>query len=235
MTASKKNTAFRAAGLLLVLVLATSCFVGSTFAKYVTSGNGSDTARVAKFGVSVTGENTLFATKYEKTDENYTKSTFSVVAANASADENDKTTGDKVIAPGTQGEMTQFNVSGTPEVAVRVTFGAELSLKNWTVPAADGTKEYCPLVFTVNDTDYKMEAGESVADFENKVKTAIEKVSADYAPNTNLSDAGQNLNVSWEWPFQTSAENDVKDTALGDAETPAQVTLTVSATVTQID
>lgn len=232
MTASKKNAAFRAAGLLLVLVLATSCFVGSTFAKYVTSGNGSDTARVAKFGVTVTGENTLFATKYEKTDENYTESKFSVVAANASADENDKTTGDKVIAPGTSGAMTQFNVSGTPEVAVRVSYGAELSLTNWTV---DGDKEYCPLVFTVNGTPYKMEANESVADFENKVKTAIEKVSADYAPNTNLSAVNDDLNVSWEWPFSTSAENDVKDTALGNAETPAEVSLTVSATVTQID
>lgn len=232
MTASKKNAALRAAGLLLVLALATSCFVGSTFAKYVTSGNGSETARVAKFGVKVTGDNTLFATKYEKTDDNYTKSTFTVVAANASADENDKTTGDKVIAPGTNGTMTQFDVTGTPEVAVRVSYGATLDLTNWTV---DGDKEYCPLVFTVNGTPYKMEANETVADFKNKVEAAIKGVSADYAPNTDLSAVNDDLNVTWEWPFSTSAENDVKDTALGNAETPAEVTLTVSATVTQID
>lgn len=231
MTASKKNAALRAAGLLLVLVLATSCFVGSTFAKYVTSGNGADKARVAKFGVNVTGDNTLFATKYEKTDENYTKSTFTVVAANASADENDKTTGDKVIAPGTNGTMTQFDVTGTPEVAVRVSYGAELNLTNWTV----GGEDYCPLVFTVNGTPYKMEANETVADFKNKVEAAIKGVSADYAPNTDLSAVNDDLNVTREWPFSTSAENDVKDTALGNAETPAEVSLTASATVTQID
>ena len=67
------------------------------------------------------------------------------------------------------------------------------------------------------------------------MEAAIKGVSADYAPNTDLSAVNDDLNVTWEWPFSTSAENDVKDTALGNAETPAEVTLTVSATVTQID
>lgn len=38
----------RAAVLMLALVLITSCFVGGTFAKYVTSGTGGDNAKVAK-------------------------------------------------------------------------------------------------------------------------------------------------------------------------------------------
>ena len=46
----KKTKFMRAALLLLVLTLITSCFVGGTFAKYTTSANGSDSARVAKWG-----------------------------------------------------------------------------------------------------------------------------------------------------------------------------------------
>ena len=46
----KNNRTMRAAVLLLALVLITSCFVGGTFAKYVTSGDAADLARVAKWG-----------------------------------------------------------------------------------------------------------------------------------------------------------------------------------------
>ena len=41
--------------------------------------------------------------------------------------------------------------------------------------------------------------------------------------------------VSWEWPFSTSDANDLKDTALGNAATKAEVSLDVATTVTQID
>ena len=62
----KKNWMLRAAVLMLALVLITSCFVGGTFAKYVTSGIGGDVARVAKFGVTVTAtNNSMFKTTYE--------------------------------------------------------------------------------------------------------------------------------------------------------------------------
>lgn len=63
----KKNVLMRSAGLLLALVLVTSCFVGSTFAKYVTSGDAGDNARVAKWGVSITAHATgdVFAKEYD--------------------------------------------------------------------------------------------------------------------------------------------------------------------------
>ena len=54
----KKNWTLRAAVLMLALVLITSCFVGGTFAKYVTSDNAADLARVAKWGVSITAHPT---------------------------------------------------------------------------------------------------------------------------------------------------------------------------------
>ena len=55
----KKNVLMRSAGLLLALVLVTSCFVGSTFAKYTVSESGFDTARVAKFGVNIEANGTM--------------------------------------------------------------------------------------------------------------------------------------------------------------------------------
>lgn len=61
MKTKKTGKTMRVAGLLLALVLVTSCFVGGTFAKYVTSGTGTDSARVAKFGVEITANGTMFA------------------------------------------------------------------------------------------------------------------------------------------------------------------------------
>ena len=61
----KKNLIFRAAGILLVLVLATTCIISGTFAKYTTGATAEATARAAKWGVeiSVTGD-PLFSTEY---------------------------------------------------------------------------------------------------------------------------------------------------------------------------
>ena len=50
----KNNPTMKIAAVLVALVLITSCFVGSTFAKYVTNGDLTGSARVAKFGVNVT-------------------------------------------------------------------------------------------------------------------------------------------------------------------------------------
>ena len=62
---SKKHWTLRAAGLLFALVLITSCFVGGTFAKYVTSGYGHESARVAKFGVTMSvATDTAFKQNY---------------------------------------------------------------------------------------------------------------------------------------------------------------------------
>ena len=62
----------RVAGLLLALVLVTSCFVGGTFAKYVTGNYGEDNARVAKFGVAVQGTSDMFADCIRKSQsQNY--------------------------------------------------------------------------------------------------------------------------------------------------------------------
>ena len=119
----KKNVLMRSAGVLLALVLVTSCFVGSTLAKYTVSESGFDTARVAKFGVNIEANGTMFAREY---DEGTTVK--SVIST------------DKVVAPGTSGEMVRMAISGTPEVAVNVQYAATLNLNDkCRMPSATST------------------------------------------------------------------------------------------------
>ncbi len=111
----KKNRTWRAAGLLLVLTLVTSCFVGGTFAKYTTTGGANDTARVAKFGVTVEGGGSLFAKNYVNLAGGNTPG----AGANLTVESNSS---DDVVAPGTKnaGAGLTFGVTGQPEVDVTI-------------------------------------------------------------------------------------------------------------------
>ena len=238
---SKKNWTMRAAVLMLALVLITSCFVGGTFAKYVTSGDAADHARVAKWGVTVDAHGTgdVFAKEYAAAAGNGN----TVIAGGEY----------KVIAPGTKKDnATLVTLSGKPEVAVNVTYSAEhFSLTGkW---LGDANTFYCPLIIKVthkeNGTDKtetiecaKMNSKEEVAE---AIKTAVAACSANYEPKTDLSTLENGgLKISWEWPFEGTenpGQTDVKDTYLGNQAATATgldipaIHIPVTATVTQID
>ena len=59
----KKNNTMRVAAGLAVAALLSTCLVSGTFAKYTTSGESSDTARVAKFGIELTSKSGAFDTQ----------------------------------------------------------------------------------------------------------------------------------------------------------------------------
>ncbi len=229
---SKKNWTMRAAVLMLALVLITSCFVGGTFAKYVTSGEGSDTARVAKFGVKITANGTTFAKEYKTDDTNVSGTiTKSVISSD---DKN-------LVAPGTKGEMVKMQLSGKPEVAVKVEYTAKtIELKGWTL---EDSSFYCPLVFKVNGTDIDGKKYSKADDLQEAIKDAIEGYSKNYEPNKDLTKVKtDSLALSWDWPFSTTnddnSNNDEKDTYLGNqaAEGNAStITIEIATTVTQID
>lgn len=226
----------RAAVLMLALVLITSCFVGGTFAKYVTSGKGEDTARVAKFGVTVKASGTTFAKEYDKDDETATTITKSVI----SSDDNVN-----VVAPGTSGSMTNVTIEGTPEVAVRVSHEAtDFTVANWNYKETEDATAvfYCPLVITVGTEEIKGLDYDNAEAFQNAVKKAISGYSKDYAPKTDLSQINEKLEIGWAWAFEDTAEgakqDNVKDTYLGNQaanNNAATISLTVTTTVTQID
>lgn len=228
---SKDNWTMRAAVLMFALVLITSSFVGGTFAKYVTSGNGEDSARVAKFGVKVTANGEMFKETYAT--DSATLITGNTVATSES--------GKKLVAPGTKGDMVSMTLTGKPEVAVKVSYEATtVELENWVLN--DGTTFYCPLKFKIGSDTIDGSSYTDKTTLENDIKTKIAAYTKNYAPNTNLSGTDVSnaaLKISWEWPFNG---NDDKDTQLGDkaagvpvGATAATVKLEIKTTVTQID
>lgn len=228
MKKSKFNF-IRAGALTMVLAMGTTCFMSGTLAKYVTSGTGGDTARVAKFGVTVDAGGQMFKTDYAKDDSSFSLAAHTVVSSNS----------DKLVAPGTKDSLTRMTLSGTPEVAVRVNYEVtKFELTNWTT---NGTDQYCPIIIKVNNEEFNCLTSTDINTFKTNVENAIEAYSKDYVANTDLSTVANNsLAISWEWPFSTSAENDIKDTALGDRAAAniadaGKIELEIKTTVTQID
>ncbi len=121
----KKNVFLKLASALLVLCLASTCAIGTTFAKYTTADRASDTARVAKWGITVAVSGTLFGKDYAANStgadaDTITTATSQSVATATIAGNRDK----NIVAPGTKNETGfQVKLSGTPEVAYEVTAG----------------------------------------------------------------------------------------------------------------
>lgn len=216
---AKKNRSIKVASILLGLTLATSCFVGGTFAKYATRGTGSDTARVAKFGVSVTATGETFAESYGDTAYEYVVSGTGI---------------EKVVAPGTSKDMASIIVTGKPEVKVKVSYDSEVSFNDKWVDK-DGNY-YCPIMVRINNNTLKGEDYESIAEFKEAIEAKIAGYTKTYAPNTDLSAQGADtLKVSWSWAFEGAS--DENDTFLGDQAGEDQaptIGLTVSAGVEQV-
>ena len=226
-------------------MLVTSCFVGGTFAKYVTYGGGQDHARVAKFGVKVEAAGDVFAKEYDAKDPTVQDYNGQVIAKSVISSDG-KT---KLVAPGTaNSDALTVSVTGTPEVAVKVEYVAHVTF-NESLTEPDNWKDkdghyYCPLVITVNGTPYNGLDYESATDFENAVEGAINGLTKNYPANTDLSQSGsKGVAISWEWPFEGATGNkgnqsDENDTYLGDqaaAGKAATVGIVVATTVTQID
>ena len=227
----------RIASVLLIAVMMSTCAISGTFAKYVTSDSATDTARVAKFGVVVDATSGMFKTEYN----NVAGETFVGTTVSSS-------TLDNLVAPGTSGNMAEISITGTPEVAVRVTYEVtSIDLgDNW----KDSNAEfYCPLKIKITNSlgtttlcglDY-----DSVEDFEKAIKDSIAAYSKEYAPKTDLSSKqSENLDVSWEWsfvdttPYISGTQTDEEDTYLGNIAAGGTVILfdlAIKTTVTQID
>lgn len=229
----KKNRMMRLASVLLVAVLMTTCTISGTFAKYVTEGSAEDSARVAKWGVTVVSNGKMFGEHYNGTDNDKI-----ALAYTGSVDSQGEIPGGgkkQIVAPGTKGDMVAVALEGKPEVAVKVSYSADVTLSGWKV----GTDFYCPIKITVNDTTYSIAVGANSDDLEKLVEDAIAAYYKTYPAGTDLSAVGADaLRVSWEWPFYVSAVNDKLDTALGDATAagnPATIAVKVTTTVEQID
>lgn len=222
----KKNTMMRFASVLLVAVLLTTCVISGTFAKYTVAQTGTDTAQVAKWGVAITANGATFAGMYVDAEHTGDAADAAVVASGSY----------KLVAPGTEGDMVAMEISGSPEVDVKVTYASTLTLT--------GFDAYCPIEITVGATTYKVGTGEAPAGYQyvddvtalkGAVEAAINGYTAFYEANTDLSGATTPV-VSWAWAF--NGNDDAQDTVLGDAAAAgnaATIELSVITTVSQED
>ncbi len=115
----KKNGSMRAASALMVATLLTTGVLSGTYAKYTTQRSGSDAARVAKWGVVLQVDGSLYGDKYGKgtnipSDEKTGISVKTEQTTNADAVKN-------AVAPGTRcAEGLKFSMNGSPEVSTRL-------------------------------------------------------------------------------------------------------------------
>ena len=249
----KKNWTMKVAALMLALTMITACFVGSTFAKYVTRAEGQDEARVAKWGIimTATGEPGFKA-------EYASDSGFNGLAVKSD-------NGNKVVAPGTRGDGVTVTIQGTPEVA----FALALDLSDTqdiVLPAGEytdytryymndqGVWGYHDKIRLANDyhpIQYTLAINIPGIGSASKTGTLDEIVAAlnNFAHSDNLTmqfppltEVAGSISLSWEWPFEQGM--DAADTYLGNVAagvvTEANNAVTdlvvdLTATATQID
>ncbi len=231
----KKTKFMRAALLLLVLTLITSCFVGGTFAKYTTSTTGNDSARVAYWGFNQNASTTI-----DLFDGVYTN-----VKASGKVDGFSN-----VIAPGTEKTSTfAFGYTNYKTDKITAPEVAYTFVVSTTGSSCDQSIK--------SNTNIKWSLDGQLAKADGKTDgtwdaliAAIEALDGNktdnrYAPNS-LPEAFKNTDtnnhtVGWEWVFETKNDNvvdaaqDTTDTGMGNAVTLAKVTLKITVSATQID
>ena len=198
----KKNAMLKIAAILMVAVLLTTCAISSTFAKYVSTKSTASTARVAKWGITMTASNN---------DSAFSKSYVD------SKDQTVISSGDFVIAPGVKSaEAVSISITGTAEVATKIdvagnkTSGKFVTLTGW------GDEKACPLTFYVNNAPI---TAASTTALETAVNEEIAKTlkSVEFiAPNTPIS---QVITVGYSWDYETAGKSEVEQAAIDAIDT----------------
>mgnify|MGYP003289711648 CR=1 FL=1 len=254
----KKNKSMRAAGGLMIATLLSTSIVSGTYAKYVTSDSASDTARVAKFGVEVKADGTLFDTTYKSVENDNVPGAGETNAAILTVQSSND---DKLVAPGTKnGEGISFSVTGQPEVDVAVKIEIKNTSDVWlgkgTYPNMtngdvfdskyDETNDiftnaaaYYPIKYTLTQKGTEIVKDGKLQDVIEKLNTVFNGGTAEgdtqtvYDANTNLSESLGEFKLTWKWDFDASGAgtNDKQDTLLGDlaAENVARAVTAIDA------
>ncbi len=232
----RKNKTMRAATLLLALTLITSCFVGGTFAKYITKTGGSDDVRVAYWGFHSDGtglELDLFDAEYDGTVKS----------------EN----GDNVIAPGTEKKVeigfryvdSTLDGVNAPEVDYTLDFnisaknedGSELTNAQWLILNNMGWNLY----INGEAVDIPQSFQDLAAYLEDYLLDGTYE--AGTLPKYMSGESTDKLELGWAWDYEfenaaTTAgqEQDRRDTAIGNSDYGTKtIVVTIEAVATQVD
>ena len=139
MNKTKKSSMMvRLVAVLAVTMMFTMCFVGGTFAKYTSSGTGTDTATVAKWDIRVNGSEIA-------TSDIFTFDLFQTITDSdlISAETDIAPADGSIIAPGTSGK---FSIAIQNLSQVNATYAIDYIVTN---------TGNIPVEFSTNGTDWK--------------------------------------------------------------------------------
>lgn len=227
----KKNRMMRLASVLLVCVLLTISVISGTFAKYTTAAEVSDSARVAKWGITLATTSDLFAKTYK--DPSGNAITVKITAADNK----------NLVAPGTEGSGLDISISGNRKPEVSYNMAIDLDTANSKMPKLTYTPTsgsptiYEPVKFIIYDGTTKL-AEKSFSDlttlFDGTKAIYTYDVGADkYYLDKNcdgtITTAEQaaatnnppKINIKWNWAIDNGTGAAAKlytklDTILGD-------------------
>jgi hypothetical protein len=214
-----KNKSTKLTALLLAGVLATSCFVGGTLARYVTSTSSEDSARVAVWGINA-----------DEVTMDLFDATYTVNGVTVAQSED----GDNIIAPGTEKDnyfsIVNLDDNLKPEVMYEVAINLDDS-------------EIDPLILNNPSIVWRLDEG-TYGTWE-ETKAQVLALSGDasgvktYAPLEIAENfkAGKTHKIGWKWIMDNN--NNVMDTEMGnkavDGDISAKIVIKVTATQVNVD
>ncbi len=226
---------------LLLALVALLCFGGYTFSKYVTHGNGTGTANVAKWGYTVNVDTSgIFGEKYKKVAGDFS----TITAAPDGLTVKAESAGRKLVAPGTTGSMT-FSVGGKSEVRARLYMGITpnedvvLKIKK----GEEAEIVYNPVKWTLKKNGHPVDGAvnTTLTTIAGKLNHEPVSVGGTYEAGTELPETTYEL--SWAWAFEgtetfTGITVNELDTILGQRANNAAFTYagwTINEAVTSIE
>jgi len=232
----------RLASVLLVSVLLTTSVISGTFAKYVTTAEATDAARVAKWGVKFSNTTSLFAESYKDTAVTDNTATVKVSA-----------TGTNVVAPGTTGTGLGVEVTGTPEVSyeMKIKLGSNTAAPTLKYQPNGGTATvYEPVKFSVYNDTTPLKENMSLSDLTSmfdgskivyRYNVNDGKYYVDSDLDGTLDSTGSNtipdIKIKWEWTYEDTTNKqlyDELDTILGNAAASSTATSYSGGTISDI-
>lgn len=187
-----------------LLLIAAIAFGAYTYSKYVSSGEGQDSATVAAWGYTVTvgtGDDTGFGfSQYYGADGEADADGASAVIAGITSDKN-------VVAPGAKGSTT-IKISGYAEVDAALSVVAESTNNIYIEMTATGqnpeTLYYFPVLFSLSASDSSVNINnEPLAN----VVAALEDLSAELQSSTSTTGTTTTYTLSWAWAFEGTADS----------------------------
>ncbi len=182
MTKMKKRSIIT---VLAVLCIITSCFVGSTFAKYTSTASGSATATVATWNITAQGNNDddEVDLTVDSAEVAFTLVEAASTVTDTLNDLEDEDVNEGVIAPGTKGSF-DLVVNNTSDVTATYTIVL--------TPVTTGA----PVTFTCTDADVVV-----TTDASSGVITMVAAT-----PLAKLTGTAE-ITINWEWAIGTAGSD----------------------------